>query len=261
MPGEITLKQDGAIAYITIDNQAKRNAMSLGMWQHLGQIVRQLEHDPAVRVIQLEGAGEDAFVSGADIAELGGYEVKGGSTKDYEAATAHALDALRSSPKPTIALIRGYCFGAGVAIATACDLRYARADANFSIPAARLGFGYAVHLMNDLVQCVGPARAKEILLTARRYDAQRAHAMGLVHEVFETSHFPTHTAAIVNAVAENAPLTLRATKLTIAALGQHAKTSALTDADRAVETCFRSSDAKEGRAAYAAKRKPDFAGH
>lgn len=261
MAGQITLGQQGGIARITIANETKRNAMTLEMWQQLGQTIRQVEHDPAARVIVIEGAGEDAFVSGADISELGGYEVTGGSTKAYEAATAHALDALRASPKPTVALIRGYCFGAGVAIAAACDLRYARADASFSIPAARLGFGYAVHLMNDLVQCVGPARAKEILLTARRYDANRAHSMGLIHEVFEASHFPTHSEALIHAIAENAPLTLRASKLAISALCQHAKSSALTDADRAVETCFRSADAKEGRAAYGEKRKPEFTGH
>ncbi len=261
MAGDIELTQDGPVARVVISNEPKRNAMSLHMWQRLGQTIRQLEHEQNTRVIVIKGAGEDAFVSGADISEFGENRSDANNAKAYENATEHALDAIRASPKPIIALIKGYCFGAGVAIATACDLRYASADASFSIPAARLGFGYAAHLMKDLVYCVGPARAKEILLTARRYDAQRALGMGLVHEVFDATHYPTHTAALINAVAENAPLTLRATKLVVAALTDHGKSSALTDADRAVGTCFESADAAEGRAAYAAKRKPVFAGH
>lgn len=261
MAGEIRLEEDGPIARVIVDNERKRNAISLTMWQQLGKICRQLEFESHIRVITFEGAGDDAFISGADISEFGEKRSDSGGTKAYEDATRHALDAIRLSSKPTIALIKGYCYGAGVALATACDLRYVREDAQFSIPAARLGFGYAVHLMKDLVLCVGPARAKEILITARRYDATQAFNMGLVHEVFSNKVYVPHTRALVTAVADNAPLTIRAAKLTVTALTERADSSALSDADRAVVSCFASKDAKEGREAYATKRKAEFKGH
>ncbi len=259
--GNVHVTRAGAVAQITIDHQAKRNAMTLAMWQQLGQAVRALEFEDGVRAIVLRGAGPDAFVSGADISALDPALHGNHADQTYEGATKHALDAIRISTKPTIALIHGFCFGAGIAIATACDLRYARDDAKFSIPAAKLGFGYAVHLVDDLLKAVGPARAKEMLIAARRYDAAEAEAMGLVHKVFAASAFEDGALGIATDVAEHAPLTMRAAKVAITALTEHKSSSALTDADRAVATCFSSKDATEGRTAFAEKRKPQFTGH
>ncbi len=260
MTGDVRIAQQGAVAEITFDNEKKRNAISLEMWQALGKAVRGFEFDESVRVIVVRGAGEAAFVSGADISKFDEERRSRSSAQSYEDATRHALDAIRISTKPTIALIHGYCYGAGVAIAAACDLRYARADAKFSIPAGKLGFGYAVHLMADLVNVVGPARAKEILLTAKAYSAREAAMIGLVHEVFPTIEFEDRTAEIIKTTSENAPLTMRATKAAVAALAEHHPSGALKDADRAVLACFASQDSAEGRRAFAEKRKPNFTG-
>lgn len=259
--GTVHVTRAGAIAQITIDNQQKRNAMTLHMWQELGRAVRALEFEDGVRAILLRGAGAEAFVSGADISELDPAVHGAHADQTYEGATKHALEAVRMATKPTIALIHGFCFGAGVAIATACDLRYAREDAKFSIPAAKLGFGYAVHLVDDLIKVVGPARAKEMLIAARRYDAGEAADIGLVHKVFTASAFEDDALDLVAEIAEHAPLTMRAAKVAIHALTEHKTSSALTDADRAVVTCFNSKDATEGRTAFAEKRKPQFTGH
>ncbi len=261
MAGEVHQATKGAIAEITFDNPKKRNAMSLSMWQSLGKIVRQYDFDPEIRVIVLRGAGENAFVSGADISEFEESRRDSRGAQSYEDATQHALDSIRICSKPTVALTHGYCFGAGLAIAATCDLRYAQGDAKFSIPAAKLGFGYATHLMADLIQVVSPARAKEILLTAKVYDAAQAKEMGLIHDVFAGAEFEDQTDKLINTIAGNAPLTMRAAKLVITALTEHKHSGALTDADRAVQTCFTSQDAAEGRKAFAEKRKPEFTGH
>jgi enoyl-CoA hydratase/carnithine racemase len=261
MTGQVQVNRAGSIAQITFDNQDKRNAMTLAMWQQLGQAIRALEFEDGVRAILLRGAGPDAFVSGADISELDPALHGNHADQTYEGATKHALDAIRISTKPTIAMIHGFCFGAGVAIATACDLRYAKDDAKFSIPAAKLGFGYAVHLVADLLNVVGPTRAKEMLIVARRYDAHEAEAIGLVHKVFAAPEFEDQVLDLACDISEHAPLTMRAAKVAIAALGEHKPSSAIQDADRAVQSCFNSQDATEGRAAFAEKRKPSFTGH
>jgi len=261
MTGEVLQAVSGAVAEITFSNPKKRNAMSLEMWQGLGKAVRQYDFDPEVRVIVLRGAGEDAFVSGADISEFDEERRGKHGALSYEDATQHALDSIRICAKPTIAITHGYCYGAGLAIATACDLRYARDDVKFSIPAAKLGFGYASHLTSDLINVVGPARTKEILITGMAYDARRAKDMGLVHDVFSAATFEEEALKTIETVASNAPLTMRAAKLVIDALLEHKHTSKLTDADRAVNTCFNSKDAAEGRHAFAEKRKPEFTGH
>jgi enoyl-CoA hydratase/carnithine racemase len=261
MTGEVHVTRAGAVAQITFDHQDKRNAMTLAMWQQLGQAVRSLEFEDGVRAIVLRGAGPDAFVSGADISALDPALHGNHADQTYEGATKHALESVRLSTKPTIALIHGFCFGAGVAIATACDLRYAKDDAKFSIPAAKLGFGYAVHLVDDLIKVVGPARAKEMLIAARRYDAAEAETMGLVHKVFAGEAFEDEALGVALEISEHAPLTMRAAKVAIAALMEHKASSATQDADRAVQTCFNSADATEGRTAFAEKRKPQFTGH
>lgn len=259
--GEVHVTRAGALAQITFDNQEKRNAMTLSMWQQLGQAMRSLEFEDGVRAIVLRGAGPEAFISGADISELDPARHGNHPDQSYEGATKHALDAIRMSKKPTIALIHGYCFGAGVAVAAACDLRYARDDAKFSIPAAKLGFGYAVHLVADLMASVGGARTKEMLIAARRYDAAEAAAIGLVHQVFAEAEFEDRALNIADEISEHAPLTMRAAKTAVAALMEHASSSALQDAERAVLSCINSQDANEGRTAFGEKRKAQFTGH
>ncbi len=258
--GEVHVTHGGPVAHITFDHPQRRNAMTLAMFQQLGQAVRALEFEDGVRAIVLQGEGPDAFVAGADISELDPKRSKQ-AVQTYEDAVKHALDSIRLSTKPTIAVIHGFCFGAGVAIAAACDLRYARDDALFSIPAAKLGFGYAVPMVDDLIRAVGPACAKEMLIAARRYDAREAEAMGLVHKVINSASFEKETSSIATEVSEHAPLTMRAAKAAVAALTEHKSSSALQDAERAAQTCFTSKDAGEGRAAFAEKRKPAFTGH
>ena len=173
--GMIVARDDGMVRWLTFDRPDKRNALSQDMLERALEEVRRFGADDASRVLILTGGGDRAFVSGADISEFG----RGpGAERRYLDLGARLFHEIHRLPKPTIAMIRGYCFGGGVALATACDLRYASDDALFSIPAAKLGIAYDVDLAKRLVDLAGPAAAKEMLFTGRRYDAAQAERMG-----------------------------------------------------------------------------------
>ncbi|HMN71490.1 MAG TPA: enoyl-CoA hydratase-related protein, partial [Rhodoblastus sp.] len=157
-----------------------------------------------------------------------------------------------------IAMIQGFCFGGGVAIAMKADLRIAADNSLFAIPAARLGIAYPTHSVRDLVSLVGPARGKEILFTGMRLDAAAAHAIGLVNRVTPVAQLETEVAALCATLAENAPLTIRAAKETIDQIARD-ESDPKAIADR-VRACFDSADYAEGRRAFMEKRRPVFTG-
>jgi len=259
MSGTLTTRIDGAVAHVLIDNLPKRNAMTLAMWQALPRVLEDICAVPEVRVIILEGAGHEAFVSGADISEFETVRSDAASSQSYEDATFAAMEALRLAPLPTIAAIRGYCMGGGLGLALSCDLRLARADAVFAIPAAKLGVGYAFAGVKTLVDVVGAARAREILYTARRYDAEDAARCGLVTRVIAGEDFEAEVAATAQTLSRNAPLTIAAAKRAIeeATNAGAADTAAVSTM---VKACFASADYAEGRKAFLEKRAPEFKG-
>ncbi len=257
--GQIVTTIDGAIGTIIIENPARHNAVSREMWLAIPQAVAELSTHEDVRVIVLRGAGEGAFVSGADISEFDVVRKDAATSRDYEAANGGAFRALRTCEKPTIAMIRRFCMGGGVGLAVACDLRIAADDSLFAIPPGRLGLAYPIEAMKDVVDLIGASATKDLYFTARRFDATEALRLGLVNRVVPTADLEAETLTLAQTIAANAPLTLRAVKATVEGhrLGAHAD---WTRIKQICEACFDSEDYAEGRAAFREKRPPVFTG-
>ena len=256
--GRIEARADGPIGWVIFDNQKRRNAMSLGMWTGLTAALERFAADHAIRAVILRGAGETAFVSGADISEFDAHRSDAAAAADYARATDGAWKALGDFEKPMIAMIQGFCFGGGVAIAMKADLRIAADNSLFAIPAARLGIAYPTHSVRDLVALVGPAKGKEILFTGMRLDAGAALAAGLVNRVTPVAHLEAEVASLCATIAENAPLTIRAAKETIDQIARDEHDP--KKVAECVAACFDSADYAEGRRAFMEKRRPQFTG-
>lgn len=254
-----SIAEDG-IGWIVFDNRRRHNAMSMAMWQQMSAAIAEHEVDPEVRVVVLKGAGDRAFVSGADISEFENNRATPGQQDAYEAAGDRAFAALADCTKPTLAMIRGYCLGGGLAIAVNCDIRIAAADATFSIPAARLGIGYRVSGVERLLNLVGPAWTKEIFFTARRFDAPEALNMGLVNRVVPVERLAGDVLAAAQAIAAKAPLTIAAAKRAVDELLKDPARRNLDACEEAIAACMRSADFVEGRRAFMEKRPPRFTG-
>ncbi len=261
MTDKLLVEEAGPVGWITFNNPARHNALSVAMWRALPDALDRLEAGAAIRVIVLTGAGDKAFISGADISEFDKERAGEEAVEAYDRLAEGTTARLRNAEKPTIAMIRGYCMGGGLGIAMACDMRIAAHDAQFAIPAARLGVGYRAGSLKMLVDLVGPAAAKEILITARRFDAEEAARIGLVNRCVPVEALEETVQSYCDAIARNAPLSMRASKQMIGELlraGDGDIDAALCEA--LVAACFRSADYAEGRAAFMEKRKPDFRG-
>jgi enoyl-CoA hydratase len=251
--GKILLDMADGIGTVTFNNPEKRNAITLAMWDGLAAALDALEADGSVRVVVLTGAGERAFVSGADISQFGEHRADAAAQRAYDRRTAAGRARLASFARPVIAAIRGYCLGGGVGIALSADLRIAGDDAVFGIPAARLGLAYSAPMVRQLVSVVGPAHARMLLYTGSRIAAGEAARIGLVNQVVPAAELAAHVAALARTIAENAPLSVRAAKLAVAGEDEAAIAAAIA-------ACFDSADYREGRVAFAEKRPPRFVG-
>ncbi len=248
------------IGWMTFNNPARRNATSLEMWQAIADILSDFGADPAVRVVVMRGAGDKAFVSGADISQFEDQRADAEAAQRYNRVADGARAAMAALDKPLIAMIRGYCLGGGVAIAMAADMRIAADDARFGIPAARLGIAYGFGYLKKLVDLVGPAYAKEILLTARRLGAEEALRIGLVNHVVPVAELEAAVRETCATIIDNAPLSLVANK---AIIDEIAKDPGERDPARLEELarlCYDSADYAEGRRAFMEKRKPVWSG-
>lgn len=250
----------GPIGYVVLNVPERRNAISLDMWQALPGQVTALGSDPAIRCIVLAGAGNNAFSAGADISEFDANRAAEDTVRAYEEATRAATEALMQVDKPVVAAIRGICFGGGLALAMACDLRFAAADARFCIPAARLGLAYGIGGTAHLVERIGAALAAEMLMTARVYTAHEALMRGLVHQVAPEADFDDALAGYTATLASNAPLSILAAKRAIRHVATR-REDLRAAAEQAADACTHSQDYAEGRNAFAGKRKPRFVGH
>jgi enoyl-CoA hydratase/carnithine racemase len=253
-------RKEGGIGWMIFNQPEKHNAVSYAMWQAVPRIVAAFEADPEVRVVVLTGAGEKAFVSGADISEFEERRSAEDSIEVYDAAGEAAQRALIEAGKPTIAMIRGICIGGGLAIALNVDIRICSENSVFAVPAARLGLGYKYPGIRRLVSIVGPAFAKEIFFTAGKFNAEDARIMGLVNRVVPEFELEGHVRRLAGTIADNAPLTVRAAKLAIDAAAEDPERRRLAEVDAAIKACFASADYVEGRRAFMEKRKPVFRG-
>ncbi len=257
--GKMLAEVQGGVGLITINQPEKRNAMSVEMWQGLTEILDRFEGDPEVRVVVLTGAGVKAFVSGADISQFDGQRADANAQVEYDRLTSAGRDRLAAFPRPTIARIRGFCLGGGLGLAMQADLRIAAEDSEFGIPAARLGIAYSPAMVRQLVALVGPAHARMLLYTGARIDAREAERIGLVNRVVAAEDLIETVQDLALTLAGNAPLSLRAAKLTVASAVDPESVPEDSVA-AAVAACFDSEDYREGRAAFAAKRAPVFRG-
>lgn len=258
--GTIRTQVDGSIGWLIIDNEPKKNALSLAMWQAVPEAVNQLSADPAIRLIVLRGAGSESFVAGADISEFEATRSTAEKAKTYDEINVAACEALKAAEKPTLAMIRGHCLGGGLALALACDMRIAAQGSQFGIPAARLGLAYPLGLVADALRAVPAATAKRLIFTAERLGSEDALHLGLIDELVDASQLETRTQALAAIISSNAPLTLRAAKIAINALSDGSSPESLATAQSAADTCFDSADFIEGRTAFLEKRKPVFEG-
>jgi enoyl-CoA hydratase len=257
---EILVERAGRIATVVFNRPHVRNAFNLAMWSALPSVVDGLARDPEVRAIVFRGAGEEAFASGADISEFRENRKDRASAEAYNARTAAAYHAIEACPKPTVAMVYGYCMGGAIATAMACDLRFSADTGKFGIPAARLGIIYGLHSVKRLVSLVGPAIAKDILFSARVLDAQEALRVRFVERVLPAAELAGFTYDYLGRVAENAPLTVRGAKLIVEAVVEDGGASGQRDIEQLQLTAFESEDYKEGTAAFLEKRRARFVG-
>jgi enoyl-CoA hydratase/carnithine racemase len=256
----LIVEKRGAVGWIVFNQPEKRNAINGAMWRGIPQAMAQFDADPEVRCVAFRGAGTEAFASGADISEFEEIRAQKSSVAEYDGLLDQVLHAIQDSRKPSVAMIFGFCMGGGLEVALACDLRYCGRSAQFGIPAAKLGLAYNVEGHKRLVETVGHARAREIMFLGRRYNAEEALAMGLVHRVVPVEKLEEFTNEVLQTLCDNAPLAIANSKTIIE---EYVKSQGAPDAARmraAIERCARSEDYAEGRRAFMEKRKPRFRG-
>jgi enoyl-CoA hydratase len=256
---QILSKKENNIGWMIINNPARRNAISLSMRQQMTSVFEDFNMDPEVRVMIIRGSGGKAFISGADISEFKNVRNNFDAEKLYSKASEKMTDAMNAFPKPIIAMIEGYCVGGGVATAIGADIRIASENTKYGIPAGRLGLAYGFDNLRQLVDLVGPANAKKILFTADMFDAEKALQIGLVNEVVSQEDLESYVVDMANKIANNAPLTVCASKETIKHI-LRPEIRNLEKLEDLAKECFDSKDYKEGREAFMEKRNPKFIG-
>lgn len=248
------------IGWMTFNNPDRRNAMKLEMNHAVVQILDSFAASDDVRVVVMHGAGDKAFVSGADISEFDQHRSTPEGRTNFEKAWAGADRAFSELQKPLIAMIQGFCIGGGLATALQSDLRVCADDSQFGIPAARLGLGYTFGGIKKLTHIVGPTMAAEIMLTARKFTAHEALAMGLVNRVVPVDEVLATVTELASTIAANAPLTVQAAKASVKETFKDPDRQDVKRINALVEACFLSDDYEEGRTAFMQKRAPQFKG-
>jgi enoyl-CoA hydratase/carnithine racemase len=248
---------DGAVATLVLNRPDSHNAIRLGMYEALPQVLRELDEDPSVKVLVVRGAGQKAFASGADISEFREVRANAETARSYNERVADAERALEGLSKPTVAMVHGYCIGGGCGLALACDLRFADEQSSFAITPAKLGLVYSLDSTKRLVDVVGPAQAKWILMSGQRVDAARAQQIGLADEVVPVDDLEKLTYEFAELLCTRAQFSVRATKRIVRRVvaGQtedDEETRELRNAS------FDTEDYAEGVRAFLEKRRPHF---
>jgi enoyl-CoA hydratase len=253
-------RKEGSVGYVIFNNPERHNAVSLDMWAAAGKMLDAFRNDNDIKVVVVTGAGGKAFVSGADISRFAEERSSEDAVAHYNKVVDASYSAFHDFPKPTIAMIRGYCIGGGMGLATCCDLRIATEGSKFAVPAAKLGLGYGYSGLKRLVDVVGASFAMEIFYTARQFTAAEALTMGLVNRVVPDGELESYVKNYAEIIAGNAPLTIKAVKAVVSEMLKDESKRNLQRAQDAVDACFKSRDYEEGRKAFMEKRKPVFTG-
>lgn len=257
MSDDLLVSRDGPLLRVTFNRPAQHNAMSWAMYEGLLAAIDEADRDDGIRAMVLRGAGDEAFVAGTDIAQFAEFTT-GDDGVDYEARMEVVFGRLEACSVPTVAAISGYCVGAGIALAAACDIRVATTTARFGVPVARtLGNCLSMNTCSMLVFHLGPARTADMLLRARMFDAEQAHAAGFLAEVCEVDELDEATGAVTNRLVEHAPLTMWASKEAIRRL----RVAELPDGDDLVRAVFGSDDFHDGVRAFLSKTPRHWSGH
>ena len=258
--GKILKGITDGVGIVTFNNPEKRNAMSIEMWEGVGQALAELRDDETVRVVILTGAGDKAFMSGADISQFEKNRHNAQASEEYNKRSEAQRALLANYPKPTIACIRGFCLGGGMQVAMSADIRFASDNSQFGIPAARLGIAYGYDGLRQLVSLVGPSWARLLMYTGMRIDATEALRIGLINRVIPDGELWGNTMDIARTISANAPLAVQAAKITIAEILKDRAERDMDAVSAIGRSCMDSEDFREGRRAFMEKRKPTFTG-
>lgn len=259
-PAKMLSRVDGAVGHMIFNNPEKHNAVSLDMWDLAEGILDRFEHDDAIRVVVLSGAGGKSFVSGADISKFEKERSSEEAVAHYNARTKKVYARLLDYPKPLIAMVNGYCIGGGLNIAVVSDIRFCSEKSQFAMPAAKLGLGYAFASIKRLMDVVGPPAARHLMFSAARIDAAEAYRIGFVQKVLAEDELEKYVADYAAGIAANAPLTVKAMKRISCEVLKDPAERNLALCDEMVAACFASEDYTEGRKAFMEKRVPEFKG-
>ena len=258
--GKILQSVTDGVGVITFNNPAKRNAMSLDMWEGLGSALIELRDNDDIRVVIMVGSGDKAFVSGADISQFEKVRHNAAASEEYSRKSEAQRALLANYPKPIIACIRGFCLGGGMQVAMAADIRIASDNSQFGIPAAKLGIAYGYDGLRHLVSLVGPSWARLIMYTGMKIDSAEALRIGLIDRVSPDAELWDATMEIARTISGNAPLAIKAAKITIAQVLKDPDKRDMNAIKQVGTDCMDSQDFREGRQAFMEKRKPKFTG-
>ena len=248
------------VGYITFNNPEKHNAVSIEMWDALEKILDEFRSSKDIRVIVLNGAGGKSFVSGADISKFDKERSSKEAVSSYNKRTQKVYELLETFPKPTIAMIDGYCIGGGLNLAVCCDIRICSEKSKFAMPAAKLSLGYPFSSIKRLFDVMGPGMAKHFMFTAEKISASEALACGLVQKLVSEENIETYVRDYALTISHNAPLTIKAMKQIGIEILKNPDERDLLLCEQLASACFDSEDYKEGRKAFMEKRKPNFKG-
>ncbi len=251
---QVTCRIEGRVARVTLSRPTRFNAMSRAMWRELRAVFEGLAHQPGLRCAVVAGAGGH-FCAGGDISEYSGFRFEEASLRDFhENDVWGALSAMLACDLPVVAEIRGHCMGAGVEIASCCDLRLAGASARFGAPIAKLGFPMAPREAQLVAQALGELTAREMLLAATVFDAAEMKSRGFLSQVCPDAHLADAVKLVVDRISDLGPQAARLNKQTLRALRSGPPAELLANAYRYAP----SAEHREGVAAFMAKRPPQF---